>query len=409
MSTLNNFPITSNKPLCKQLKLAFFKLFLYIYSVIGKSSLPSAPKNCYAVILAGGGGTRLWPKSRKKAPKHLLNITGEDTLIRLTYQRISKIFPKERIFLITLKDHLSSIEKQLPNFPKENIIVEPASRNTALAMGVASAYIKKKDPNAIVFNSAADHLITDLDKFHRTVLVALESAQKGKYIVAVAIRPTFPHTGFGYIRVGEQIGKVRVMSKDMFVFKSKGFKEKPDIATAQSFVASGQYLWNANYYVWSVETIFEAFKDYSPEIYKYLERIYGAIGTKEEDKVLEKEYEKAPSEQIDTAISEKADNILIVPGDFGWSDVGDWKVVYDISDKDKAGNVLTSNKEGNLIEIGSRNCLIETNGRLVVAIGLENIAIIDTEDAILITSLDKTQDVKKAVEKLKEAKKAEYL
>lgn len=367
-----------------------------------------APENAYTVILAGGGGTRLWPKSRKKHPKHLLKLFRKETLLKTTYDRIAPIIPDERILVITASDHAGLISKELPNLPKENIIIEPQAKNTALAMGVAAVFIHSRNPDAVIINLAADHIYKDIERFQKTALAALDVAASYPYIVSIGIKPTYAHTGLGYIRVGDQLGQVKVIDKDLFAFKCKGFKEKPDLATAQSFLATGNYLWNANLYTWSTKTVLGAFRKYAPEIYEGLEKILGSIGTENEEKVLEQVYEKIENIQIDTAISEKTDNLVVIPGDFGWSDIGDWKVIYDTLDKDEYGNVVVDSEE-ELVGVGNKNCLIETNGRLVVAVGLENLAVVDTQDAILICPLDRTQDVKKAVEKLKELKKDKYL
>ncbi len=366
-------------------------------------------KHFYVVIVAGGGGTRLWPKSRHNTPKQLLTLTGKKTLIRSTFERVRSLLPTDQIFVITLAEHLSLVKQQLPELKEKNIIVEPEQKNTAMAMGVASAYVYAKDNQAVVINLPADQTIDDVAKFHRVMLAAFETALQGDFLVAVGIKPSFAHTGLGYIKIGDQIGKLRISDKDVYAFKSRGFKEKPDLTTAQSFIASGQYLWNAGIYGWVVSNMVEAMKLFSPDLSKRVAEIIKAVGTKDEKRVMEREYKKAENVSIDYALSEKADNLVLVPGDFGWSDVGDWKVVYDISDKDNRGNVILARYPENYIDISSKNCLVETNGRLVVTIGLEDVVVIDTEDAVLICSKDKTQDVKKAVEELKLRKKNQYL
>lgn len=362
----------------------------------------------YAVILAGGGGTRLWPKSTKKHPKHLLKLFGEQTLLQLTYSRIENVIPDKKIFVITFKDHAKEVMEQLPKIPKENFIVEPQAKNTALAMGTAAAYIGAKDPEGVIINLAADQIHKDIKRFQETALAALEAASQGDYIVAIGIKPTFAHTGLGYIRIGDQLGEIKIYSKDIYAFKSKGFKEKPDLVTAQEFLASEQYLWNANLYCWSIKTIFSAFEKHHPQIYKFISQIKDAVDSFKEKEVLESVYDQAENIQIDYAVSEKASNIVVIPGDFGWSDVGDWQVVYDLSQKDASG-IVNSNKNTELINIGSKNCLVEANGKLIVTIGLEDVVIVDTGNVLLVCKKENSQDVKKAVEKLKEEGKDKFL
>lgn len=362
----------------------------------------------YAVILAGGGGTRLWPKSRKSTPKHLLKLYGNRTMLQQTWSRILPLIPKERIYLITLEDYVPAVRKQLPDLLPENIITEPMGKNTALAMGVASAYVQKKDPQAAVINLAADQLINDEERFRQIALGALNVAYQNGHLVAIGIKPAFAHTGLGYIKIGDELEQYRDRSKNVYVFKCRGFKEKPDLATAQSFLASGQYLWNANFYCWSVQTIAEAMVEHSPEISRGVAKVLAAIGTGNESAVLKKVYEEAENIQIDVAVSEKAKNLVVIPGDFDWNDVGDWKVIYETREKDNEGNVLDI-ESGDFVGIGTKNCLIESNGRLIAAIGLEDIVVVDTSDALLICHRSKTQDVKKVVEKLKEEKKTKYL
>jgi mannose-1-phosphate guanylyltransferase len=364
--------------------------------------------NFYALILAGGGGTRLWPKSRKLTPKHLLRLYGDKTMLQQTYDRIAGLIPKERIFLITLKISVDDIVRQLPDLPKENIIAEPQGKNTALAMGMASFFIKKLNSDAAIVNIAADQLINDEKTFKKVIGEALEVAASSDNIVSVGIKPTFAHTGLGYINIGAQINEYSNSEKNQFVFKCVGFKEKPDLATAQSFIASGEYLWNANLYCWSVNTISKAFLDLAPDLYKQLEEIYNALGTESQDKVIEKVYEEAENVQIDVAVSEKAKNLVVVPGDFGWNDVGDWKVIFDTKEKNRDGNVVDC-KEDNFVDINCHNCLIEGNDKLIAVVGLQDVVVIDTKDAILVCNKNNTQDVKKVIEKLKEKNLQKYL
>ncbi len=363
--------------------------------------------NFYAVILAGGGGTRLWPRSRKKTPKHLLKLFDDVSLLQIAYKRIAPIIPDERIFVITHIDHAKEVEEELPAIPKKNFIVEPVAKNTAMAMGVSSAFIHKLNPGACIIFLAADHIIQNYQRFQMNVLASLKVASSKEVIVSIGIKPGFPHTGLGYIKIGRELEEESKTAEKGFVFKVSDFKEKPNLPTAQAFLASGQYLWNANLYTWSTKTILKAFEKYSPEIHKVMEKI---IDSKEISReMMDKIYESVDNpNSIDYEVSEKAENIVVIPGDFGWSDVGDWKVVYDLKEKDSNGNVILE-KDTDFINIGSKNSLIEANGKLVALVGLENVIVVDTDDALLIVSKDKTQDVKKVVEKLKEEKKDKYL
>lgn len=362
--------------------------------------------NFYAVILAGGGGTRLWPKSRKKTPKHLLNLYGNRTMVQQTYDRILPLIPKTRIFLITLKTYVKDIKEQLPELLDENIIAEPIGKNTALAMGLASAVIRKRNPEAVIVNLAADQLIEDEISFRKTIEGALNVAAKADLLVSIGIKPTFPHTGFGYINIGENLEEYS--TNELSVFQCEGFKEKPDLATAQAFVASGEYLWNANLYCWSVEAIDKAFAAHAPVLHGLIEEFFNSLGTGKEEDMIREVYEKAENVQIDVAVSEKAKNLVVVPGNFGWNDVGDWKVIYDTRKKDQNGNVLVG-EDHHLVNINSEDCLVEGTGKLIALVGLKDIVVVDTKDALLICSKDKTQDVKKVIEKLKEENLEEYL
>ncbi|MDD2823369.1 MAG: sugar phosphate nucleotidyltransferase [Candidatus Daviesbacteria bacterium] len=360
----------------------------------------------YAVILAGGGGTRLWPKSRKKTPKHLLKLYGKRTMVQQTYDRIKPLIPKERIYLITLENYVKDIKEQLPGLLEENIIAEPMSKNTALAMGLASTVIRKIDPMAVVVNLAADQLIEDEEAFCNTIELALGVAAADNHLVSIGIKPTFAHTGLGYIKTGQALKDYSTAKH--FVYKCDGFKEKPDIETAQTFLNSGKYLWNANLYCWSVEALANAIAKHAPGLNRGLEQIFQSLDTKESKGVTQKVYEDAENVQIDVAVSERVNNLVVIPGDFGWNDVGDWKVIYDTKKKDENGNVVDG-VEDLLVNINSEECLIQGNQKLIAVIGLKDIIVVDTKDAILICHKDKTQDVKKVIEKLKEEKMEEYL
>lgn len=331
---------------------------------------------------------------------------GKTTIFQKTIKRIKPIVPSERILVVTNFDYVDEVREQTPEIPKENIIAEPQARNTALAMGLGAIYIKTRDPNGIIINLASDHLIKDTKKFRQKMLIAAQAANLGDYLIAVGIQPEFPHTGYGYIHAKKEFTRVNGEQ----VLKVERFTEKPDLATAKKFLRSGNYFWNANLYTWSAEAVLKAFRRHTPKIAQGLEKIEKAIGTSKEKEVINEVYEQAEGISIDYAVSEKAKNMLMVPADFDWSDIGDWKVVYDLGKKDKNGNVIIKHGEkGEHLGIETKNCLVHFDDELIATVGVENLIIVDAGNLILVCNKDKAQDVKKIVQKLKEQGKKEYL
>jgi len=360
----------------------------------------------FAVVLAGGGGTRLWPKSREKTPKQFLKLVDSDTMMQLTVSRINKMIPWERIIVVTNKLYEKEVAKQLPQLPVANILCEPEKKDTALAMLTGALFARAHDPEAVVINCASDHVVTDEAEFLRVMDAASRVASQGKQLVAVGITPTRPATGFGYIRIGDDLGKI---ATGLALFKVESFTEKPNRATAQAFISTGRYFWNANMYVWSAQALVDAFQTHMSEMIDVVAPLMTAKPAAFAG-LLAQVYKDAPAIAIDYAISEKADNLTLIPGDFGWNDVGDWRVVYELGTRNFENNVvLSDNSTHQALTYKSQNNLIHANGRLIALAGVNDMVIIDTDEILMIVPKAESQDVKKLVERLKEEKKTEYL
>lgn len=363
-------------------------------------------EHLYVVILCGGGGTRLWPLSRNSSPKQFIDLVGSETLFTKTLNRAKKLVDSKHIYIMTNKNYIADVEKSSVDVPKENIITEPEKKNTALAMGVIAGIIHTRDPLAVIINLASDHLIANDKEFVDSMLAASDVASESEYIVTVGITPTFAHTGLGYIHAD---GKIKE-TLGHEVMRVEGFREKPDVETAEKFLATGEYFWNANLYTWSTELILSEFAKLAPDINKSIRAIMDSCGSNDFENVMTSVYQVAKEEQIDTAISEKSDKLAVIAGDFGWTDIGSWNVVHDEVVKDEKGNALISREDGaDWFRIDTNNSLVSTGKKQIVTIGLDNVIIVDTDDAILVAHKDRAQDVKKVVEHLKTIGKNQLL
>lgn len=360
----------------------------------------------FAIVLAGGGGTRLWPKSRNQTPKQFLKLIGNESMLQTTVTRIMKIMPWERIVVVTNELYKDEVHEQLPDVPLLNIISEPQKRDTALAMLTGALYAKSIDPEAVCINLASDHIVTNEQEFIRVMKYAAQTAAENDYLVTVGIAPNRPATGFGYIKIGDDLKK---LGNGLSLFKVNSFTEKPNETTAKAFISTGKYFWNANMYVWSSQVLQRAFQTHMHEMYALTSQLEDLKG-KEFHDALPKIYDQAESISVDYAISEKANNLVLIPGDFGWDDVGDWRVVYDLEKKDLAGNVVIGDDATRkVLTISSQNNLIHADGKLVALVGVNDMIVIDTGEILMILPKSQSQDVKKIVERLKEEDKKEYL
>ncbi|PIR59097.1 MAG: mannose-1-phosphate guanylyltransferase [Candidatus Pacebacteria bacterium CG10_big_fil_rev_8_21_14_0_10_56_10] len=366
----------------------------------------STADHTFALILAGGGGTRLWPKSRAQAPKQFLKLTSSQTMMQVAADRTNQLVPWERTIVITNQLYLKEVRRQLPQVPEQNIICEPRQRDTALAMLVGAMFAQLKDPQAVIINSAADHVVTNQAEFVKVMQSAAEVATQESWLVSVGITPTYPSTGFGYIQIGAQLSK---LGRGLPLFKVDSFTEKPNQATARAFISTGKYFWNANMYVWSAATLMAAFQTHLPEMADLAAELPG-LKPRQFHQQLDKIYDQAETIAIDYAISEKADNLVLIPGDFGWDDVGDWQVVYNLSAKDPAGNVVLSDSDTpQTLIVESHNNLVHSNNRLVALVGVDDLVVVDTGEIVMVVPKHRSQDVKKLVQRLKEDGKTEYL
>lgn len=355
--------------------------------------------NTTALIMAGGRGERFWPKSRKNMPKQFLSLTDDGkTMIQLTVERISPMVKLEDIYIATNKDYKALVLEQLPGLPEQNVLCEPVGRNTAPCIGLGAMHIAKKYDDAMMFVFPSDHLIKFNKMFMRTLRDACEVAQKDDNLVTIGIVPDYPETGYGYIKFDSRIVEGQA-------YKVERFVEKPDLETAKEYLASEEYLWNSGMFIWKVSSILKNLQTFMPDTYDALKKIQAAIGTEQEENVLEKEFYEIQSQSIDYGIMEKADDIYILLGAFGWDDVGSWLAVERIKKTNEFGNVVN----GNIITVSSHNCVIQGEKKLIAAVGLEDMIIVDTEDATLICSKDHAGDIKKVLENLKICNREEYI
>lgn len=350
----------------------------------------------YALILAGGGGTRLWPRSTNKTPKQFLKLFKNRTLTQITFDRFKKIVPVEKIFCVTVSEkYKQEIINEIPEFIKSNIIVEPERRETGPAHALGAYIIHKKDPDAVIVTEAADRLAEPVHRYLQVINASAEVAYSEKVMIAMGVTPKYPHTGLGHIKKGIKTATI----KDVHFYKLDKFVEKPELDLAKKYTESGNYYWNAGEFVWRADVLLNEIKKHAPSIYKQIMRI--------ETDSIEVAYKNMPKIAIDYAVAEKSDNFYVVHGDFNWTDIGDWNEVWKNLPKDENGNVIIDGDEegGEVINIDTSDALIHKDGRLIAIIDVDNIIVVDTPEALLICAKSRAQNVKKIVELLKEKNK----
>jgi mannose-1-phosphate guanylyltransferase len=353
----------------------------------------------HVVILAGGSGTRLWPRSRERLPKHLLALHGRQSLLQATYERVRRL--TDEVYVVTEASQVDSIREQLPGLGEQQYVIEPARRGTASALGLAALVIQERDPQATMLSVHADHYLGhDEDSYLRTLAAEAACAEARSSLVTVGLKPPYASTAFGYIQVGTPLDE----RASPPVFRVKRFVEKPDLQTAEAYVKSGDYLWNLGLFSWPVEVLFAEIAVHAPALDQGLSQVRRARQAGDPAGA-ESAYRALRSDAIDYAVLERTQNLLVVGAAFEWHDLGSWADLHDILHQDEAGNFV----EGDSVLIDSRNCMIHSPNKLVAAVGLEDMVVIETEDAILICPKARSQDVKLIVERLKEMGKTEFL
>jgi len=351
----------------------------------------------YAVIMAGGGGTRLWPLSRKKRPKQMLALFDERSLFQTAVQRVQDVFPPERILVVTVEEQACELEAQTPEIPAENFLIEPAPRGTASVVGLATVAVRDRNPNATMAILASDHYIGN-EGFFRELLEAAYYAAADNYLVTLGIEPTFAATGFGYIQQGEKIGAFHGLN----TYNVKRFKEKPDKAQATAMLQSGDHSWNSGMFVWKVDQIMPQFNRYMPDLAQTLEEISCCWGQPEQWPVIERVWPGLKSETIDYGIMEHASRVVVIPATgLEWSDVGSWDSLFEVLKGDEQGNIIMGGSQ--VVGLDTRQTLVyvEQERRLIVTIGVEDLVLVDTGDVLLVCNKDQAQDVRRIVDRLK--------
>lgn len=352
-----------------------------------------------ALIMAGGKGERFWPKSRQSLPKQFLSLTNDGkTMIQLTVERILPLVSLEDIYIATNTNYKHLVLEQLPGIPAENVLCEPVGRNTAPCIGLGAVHIQRKYEDAIMIVLPSDHLIKYNDIFTETLANACDVAEINANLVTIGITPNYPETGYGYIKADKNKQLKKTYSVERFV-------EKPDFNLAKTYVESGDYYWNSGMFVWKLSSILENMKNFMSDTYNGLLKIQAAIKTPEEENVLKNIFPEFVSDSIDYGIMEKASGIYLIPGNFGWDDVGSWLAVERVKGTDDAQNTLT----GNVIALNTSHCTIEGKKRLIAALGLKDLIIVDTDDALLIADKNSAGDIKKILAVLRDTDRKNYL
>lgn len=357
----------------------------------------------YAVVMAGGGGTRLWPLSRQARPKQLLRLIDERSLFQTSIERLVELFPYERILIVTVAEQAIELRQQCPQIPESNFLLEPMPKGTASVVGLAAVLLHQRDPQAVMVILTSDHFISNEPAFRQILRTAYDVAQDG-YLVTLGISPTFPATGYGYIKQGELIGNYR----NQAVYHALQFVEKPDDQKAEAMVAAGDYAWNSGMFIWRVDRILAEFQNQMADLALALAKIQKAGESADQQAVIQRLWPEIKPETIDFGIMERARHVAVIPAEkLGWSDVGSWDSLFDVLPSDVEGNIVMG---GHHIGIDTSDSLVYVSQehRLIVTIGIEDIVLVDTGDVLLVCRKDQAQKVRQVVMHLK-ANGQEYI
>jgi mannose-1-phosphate guanylyltransferase len=347
--------------------------------------------NCYAVIMAGGSGTRLWPLSRQQRPKQALTLIGERTLFQEAIDRITPLIPPDRILVVARREHAELLMAQAPELPRENFVIEPEGRGTAPAIGLAAVHLSRVNPQAAMAVLTADHHIAAVGDFLRALSSAAQVANEG-YLVTLGIQPTSPSTGYGYIHHGERLNLA-----DLAAFQVERFVEKPDLEEAKAMLNSGAYSWNSGMFVWRVDRILEEFAQHMPDLYRQLQAVAAALNTDSYEATLNRVWPRVTKQTIDYGVMEQADRVAVLPVDIGWTDVGSWGSLWSLLPADRDGNIAV----GAHVGINTHDTLTFSGRRLIATIGVQGMVIVDTDDAVLVCPREQEQAVRELVDQLK--------
>ncbi len=365
------------------------------------------PDNYYATIMAGGGGTRLWPISRQSKPKQALRISGQDSLYQLAVARLQPLFEPQRIFVVTNDDQARLLSPQAPAIPADNYLIEPSPRGTAAVVGLAAVRLQSSDPGCVIACVTADHYIRNVEQFQGLLQAAYQLAQAG-HLVTLGINPDRPDTGYGYIQRGVALEAEGGKS----AYQVARFKEKPDLEKAKQYLESGEHYWNSGMFVWRADRILSEIERQLPDLYAVLQAIEEAKGTSEEEEVLEKHWSTLANVTVDYGIMEGATDVVVLPADkLGWLDIGSWSRMYELFEADADGNILQAPQ---VMVMDSQHSLVyqEPNAdheRLVALLGVNDLIIVDSHDIILVCDRHRAQDVRELVKKLQNDQRRRFL